>query len=171
MDRVPTNSGRFLLRNEGCPPSLFKLDNFLVLYGKRKWLRENMWVSKVKYQYLYMRHEGTKLIFFCNTSVILLVKMTRYFFCFKFFSHDNSVGIYRGNIYVRKTPRKFTDENIPSVFLFVFINFLVVNVHLQPWGAVQLIKSWVYFLIITSLSLFRITGKINDLFKVFSKYS
>jgi len=46
--------------------------------------------------------------------------------CFKFFSHGNSVGIYRGNISVGKIPRKFTDENIPSVFPFVFINFLVV---------------------------------------------
>jgi hypothetical protein len=57
------------------------------------------------------------------------VKMTRHlFFCFffKFFSHGNSVGIYRGNISVGKIPRKFTDENIPSVFPFVFINFLVV---------------------------------------------
>ena len=62
-------------------------------------------------------------------SVIPLVKMTRYLFfllCFKFFCHGNSVGIYRGNISVGKIPRKFTDENIPSVFPFVFINFLVV---------------------------------------------
>ena len=62
-------------------------------------------------------------------SVIPLVKMTRHFFllCFKFFSHGNSVGIYRGNISVGKIPRKFTDENIPSIFSFVFINFLVVS--------------------------------------------
>jgi hypothetical protein len=46
--------------------------------------------------------------------------------CFKIFFHGNSVGIYRGNISVGKIPRKFTDENIPSVFPFVFINFLVV---------------------------------------------
>jgi hypothetical protein len=46
--------------------------------------------------------------------------------CFKFFSHGNSVGIYQGNISVGKIPRKFTDKNIPSIFPFVFINFLVV---------------------------------------------
>jgi len=59
--------------------------------------------------------------------------MTRHLFfllCFKFFSHGNSVGIYRGNISVGKIPRKFTDENIPSVFPFVFINFLVMDPHL-----------------------------------------
>ena len=63
-------------------------------------------------------------------SVIPLAKMTRHLFfllCFKFFSHGNSVGIYRGNISVGKIPRKFTDENISSVFPFVFINFLVVG--------------------------------------------
>jgi len=63
-------------------------------------------------------------------SVISLVKMTRHYFfllCFKFFSHGNSLGIYRGNISIGKIPQKFTDENIPSVFSFVFINFLVVN--------------------------------------------
>jgi hypothetical protein len=62
-------------------------------------------------------------IFFCVGK-----NDTSYFFllCFKFFSHGNSVGIYRGNISVGKIPRKFTDENIPSVFPFVFINFLVV---------------------------------------------
>ena len=49
--------------------------------------------------------------------------------CFKFFSHGNSVDIYRGNIFVGKIPRKFTDENIPSVFPFVFINFLVVKIY------------------------------------------
>jgi hypothetical protein len=57
------------------------------------------------------------------------VKMTRhYFFCFVliFFSHGNSLGIYRGNISVGKIPRKFTDEKIPSVLPFVFIDFLVV---------------------------------------------
>jgi hypothetical protein len=56
--------------------------------------------------------------------------MTRHHFfllCFNFFSHGNSLGIYRGNISVGKIPQKFTDENIPSVFPFVFINFLVVN--------------------------------------------
>jgi len=54
-----------------------------------------------------------------------------FFFCFFFlifFSHCNSLGIYRGNISVGKIPRKFNNENIPSVFSFVFINFLVVIV-------------------------------------------
>jgi len=54
--------------------------------------------------------------------------MTRHYFfllCFNFFSHGNSLGIYRENISVGKIPRKFTDGNIPSVFPFVFINFLV----------------------------------------------
>ena len=50
-----------------------------------------------------------------------------FFLCFNFFSHGNSLGIYRGNISIGKIPRKFTDGNIPSVFPFVFINFLVVN--------------------------------------------
>jgi len=62
-------------------------------------------------------------------SVIPLVKMTRHHFfllCFNFFSHGNSLGIYWGNISVGKIPQKFTDGNIPSVFPFVFINFLVV---------------------------------------------
>jgi hypothetical protein len=62
-------------------------------------------------------------------SVIPLVKMTRHhFFFFNFFSHGNSLGIYRGNISVGKIPRKVTDGNIPSIFLFVFINFLVVYI-------------------------------------------
>ena len=55
--------------------------------------------------------------------------MTRHHFfllCFNFFSHGNSLDIYRGNISIGKIPRKFTDGNIPSVFPFVFINFLVV---------------------------------------------
>jgi hypothetical protein len=62
-------------------------------------------------------------------SVIPLVEMTRHHFfllCFNFFFHSNSLGIYRGNISVGKIPRKFTDRNIPSVFPFVFIDFLVV---------------------------------------------
>jgi hypothetical protein len=47
--------------------------------------------------------------------------------CFNFFSHGNSLGIYRGNIFVGKIPRKFIDGNIASVFPFVFIDFLVVK--------------------------------------------
>jgi len=69
-------------------------------------------------------------------SVIPLVKMTRHHFfllCFNFFSHGNSLSIYRGNISVGKIPRKFTNGNIPSVFPFVFINFLVV-IHLYWTG-------------------------------------
>jgi hypothetical protein len=38
-------------------------------------------------------------------------------------SHHNSLGIYRGNISVGKIAQKFTDGNILSVFLFVFIDF------------------------------------------------
>jgi len=60
-----------------------------------------------------------------------LVKMTchhLFLLCFNFFSHCNSLGKYRGNISVGKIPRKFTDGNIPSVFPFVFIDFLVVNI-------------------------------------------
>jgi len=48
--------------------------------------------------------------------------------CFNFFSHCNSLGLYRGNMSVDKIPWKFTDGNIPSVFSFVFIDFLVVKV-------------------------------------------
>ena len=76
-------------------------------------------------------------------SVISLVKMTRHLFfllCFKFFSHDNFVGIYRGNISVGKIPRKFTDKNIPSVFPFVFINFLVMYLFISIIKLVKLIK-------------------------------
>ena len=46
--------------------------------------------------------------------------------CFNFFSHYNSLGIYQRNISVSKISRKFTYENISSVFSFVFIDFLVV---------------------------------------------
>ena len=63
------------------------------------------------------------------SSVIPLVKITRhrfFYFVLIFFSNGNSLGIYRGNISVGKIPRKFTDENIPLVFPFVFIDFLVV---------------------------------------------
>ena len=83
-------------------------------------------------------------------SVIPLVKMTRHLFfllCFNFFSHGNSVGIYRGNISVGKIPRKFTDENIPSVFPFVFINFLVVSYVECKFGSkkyLHVIKCWRY---------------------------
>jgi len=50
-----------------------------------------------------------------------------FLFCFNFFSHGNSLGICWGNISVGKIPQKFTDENIPLIFPFVFINFLVVT--------------------------------------------
>jgi hypothetical protein len=63
---------------------------------------------------------------FCNS--VGKNNMSSFFLlCFNFFSHGNSLGIYRGNISVGKIPRKFTDGNIPSVFQFVFINFLVVS--------------------------------------------
>jgi hypothetical protein len=52
--------------------------------------------------------------------------------CFNFFSHCNFLGIYRWNFSVGKIPLKFTDGNIPSVFLFVFINFLGVKEHETP---------------------------------------
>ena len=67
-------------------------------------------------------------------SVIPLVKMTRHNFfllCFNFFSHGNSLGIYRGNISISKISRKFTDGNIPSIFPFVFIDFLIVFIVLN----------------------------------------
>jgi hypothetical protein len=51
-----------------------------------------------------------------------------FFFVLIFFSHGNSLGIYRGNISVGKIPRKFTDGNIPLIFPFVFINFHVVYI-------------------------------------------
>ena len=63
-------------------------------------------------------------------SVISLVKndtLSFFFLCFKFFSHCNFLSIYRGNISVGKIPWKFTNENIPLIFLFVFIDFLVVS--------------------------------------------
>jgi hypothetical protein len=59
-------------------------------------------------------------------SIIPLVKMTchhTFLRCYNFFSHGNSLIIYRGNIFVGKIPRKFTEGNIPLVFPFVFINF------------------------------------------------
>ena len=73
-------------------------------------------------------------------SVIMLVKMTHhYFFCFVliFFFHGNSLGIYRGNIFVGKIPRKFTDGNIPSAFPFVFIDFLVVTSRILKGGNIR----------------------------------
>jgi hypothetical protein len=48
--------------------------------------------------------------------------------CFNFFSHCYSLGKYRGNISVGKIRRQFTNENIHLVFLFVFIDFLVVAI-------------------------------------------
>jgi hypothetical protein len=55
--------------------------------------------------------------------------MARHYFfllCFNFFFHCNSLGKYRENISVGKIHRQFTDKNILSVFLFVFIDFLVM---------------------------------------------
>jgi hypothetical protein len=43
-----------------------------------------------------------------------------------FFFHCNSLGKYQGNISVGKIRQQLTNENIPSVFPFVFIDFLVV---------------------------------------------
>jgi len=74
-----------------------------------------------------------------------------FFFCFvlNFFSHGNSVGIYRGNIFVGKISRKFTDKNISSVFPFVFINFLVVIESHILKSIYKLIKInalfWIYY--------------------------
>jgi hypothetical protein len=49
--------------------------------------------------------------------------------CFNYyFSHCNFLSIYRGNMSVGKINRKFTNKNIPSVFLFIFINFLIVKI-------------------------------------------
>jgi len=66
-----------------------------------------------------------------SMEVIPLVKMTRHhfiLFCFVLiFFHCNSRGKYRGNIFVGKIHWQFTNENIPSVFLFIFANFLVVS--------------------------------------------
>jgi hypothetical protein len=40
--------------------------------------------------------------------------------CFNYFvSHCNSLSIYQENIAIGKIHRKFTDENIPSIFPFV----------------------------------------------------
>jgi len=65
-----------------------------------------------------------------NYSIIILsAKITRHHFfllCFNS-AHCNSLGIYRGNIFVGKIPWKFTNENIPSIFPFIFINFLIVT--------------------------------------------
>jgi len=51
---------------------------------------------------------------------------------FNFFPHCNSLGKYGENISVGKIHWQFTNENIPLIFLFVFIDFLVVDVML--WG-------------------------------------
>ena len=48
-----------------------------------------------------------------------------FFFCFVLIFFPTVIP-YRGNISVGKIPQKFTNGNIPSVFPFVFINFLVV---------------------------------------------
>jgi hypothetical protein len=71
----------------------------------------------------------TELLMEFIPSVIPFVKMAcHHFFAlfFLFFSHCNSLGKYRGNIFVDKIRQQFTNKNIPSVFLFVFIDFLVV---------------------------------------------
>ena len=67
------------------------------------------------------------------TEFIALVKNdTSLFFlfllCLNCFPHCNSLGIYRGYMSVGKINRKVTDENIPLVFSFVFIDFLIVVV-------------------------------------------
>jgi hypothetical protein len=73
-------------------------------------------------------------------SVISLVKMEChhfFFFVLIFFSHCNSLGKYRENISVGKIRQQFTNENIPLVFSFVFLNFLVVDkaliLRVYPW--------------------------------------
>jgi len=54
--------------------------------------------------------------------------------CFNFVSHGNSLGIYRGNIFIGKISQKFTNKNIPSIFLFIVIDFLVVIEFLDAWS-------------------------------------
>jgi hypothetical protein len=51
-----------------------------------------------------------------------------FYLCFNFFYLCNSLSIYRENNYVGKIPPQFTDGNIPTIFLFVFINFLIIKV-------------------------------------------
>jgi len=51
-----------------------------------------------------------------------------FLFCFNFFFHFNSLGKYERNIFVGKIRRLFTNENISSIFLFIFIDFLVVSI-------------------------------------------
>jgi len=80
------------------------------------------------YQQIYRRILPTE--FSIGNSVGKNDTSSFFLLCFNFFSHDNSLGLYRGNISVGKIPRKFTDENIPLVFPFVFINFLVVGTDL-----------------------------------------
>jgi hypothetical protein len=55
--------------------------------------------------------------------------------CFNYyFSHCNSLGKYRENISVCKIRRQFTSKSIPSVFPFVFIDFLVVQLDINIRG-------------------------------------
>jgi len=78
--------------------------------------------------------------------------MSLFFFCFVliFFFYCNSLGIYRENISVNKIPRKFTNKNIPLIFPFVFIDFLIValfslefpyRVHFNIGNRVQLLAN------------------------------
>jgi len=64
-------------------------------------------------------------------EVIPLVKIARHhfiLFCFVLiFFHCNSLGKYQRNISIGKIRRQFTNENILSVFPFVFADFLVVS--------------------------------------------
>jgi hypothetical protein len=66
---------------------------------------------------------------FVGNSVGKIIMSSFFLLCFNYFvSHCNSLGIYRGNIVVGKIRRYISDENIPLVFSFVFVNFLVMFV-------------------------------------------
>jgi hypothetical protein len=84
---------------------------------------------------------------------------TSSFFCFvlNLFPHYNSLGIYWGNIFVGEIRRQFTNGKISSIFLFVFIDFLVV-----------IEKQYVVFLLFQKIreSLKKIQKPITDLWSV-----
>jgi len=65
-----------------------------------------------------------------------------FFFVLIFFSHCNSLGKYRENISIGKIRQQFTNENIPLVFSFVFLNFLVVDKAL-----ILRVYPWMYFVL------------------------
>jgi hypothetical protein len=66
-------------------------------------------------------------------SVISFVRMTCYFFFNTFLSRCNFLGVYWRRIFICKVHRNLLMKIILLVFLFVFVNFLVVCIFWYFW--------------------------------------